>query len=594
MQSRRLRTTMERRMNLRVAPKTPAKNLDEELLRLFARLGRRVPIAVVLAAAMIVKIAEEDDADPSLLFKWLTLVVIVVAIRWVGLEYLANRIDLSEKLRMRIVAELSALAGVTHALSLMFFPLLHEFHRAIQSMLLVALCAAAVATMVGYMPVFLSYVLPIMIPLALIWAYSPGIAEPGWIEHATALCIVLYLVTIIIFARDAFRLFCESFEIRLQHLQLNRQLQAALVQAEAANRAKTRFLAFASHDLRQPMQSLVVDGASLMTRPLDEETRGIADRIRHQVEVVKLQINALLDISKLDAGVIKANRIGVPLRQFLQGIRNEFTLLASAKDIEMQIDCAADVAVNSDPLHLARMLRNLFDNAIKYTDSGYVRATATVDGNDVLLSIADSGQGISKDEQLKVFEEFYQVNNPERDSSRGLGLGLSIVQRLADLLEITLELESNLGAGSTFKLRIPAACMESTADPPHSRSLPSLTGMSILVVDDNKANLEAMKLFLEGQGCTVRVATGTDEAMTTVGQDKPDVVLADYRLRGNDSGIKTVQGIHQIYPRLPAILVSGDTDSDLLRAANDAEIPLLHKPIDIEALKQAIFDAKSS
>lgn len=581
-------------MNLRVAPKTPAKNLDEELLRLFARLGRRVPIAVVLAAAMIVKIAEEDDADPSLLFKWLTLVVIVVAIRWVGLEYLANRIDLSEKLRMRIVAELSALAGVTHALSLMFFPLLHEFHRAIQSMLLVALCAAAVATMVGYMPVFLSYVLPIMIPLALIWAYSPGIAEPGWIEHATALCIVLYLVTIIIFARDAFRLFCESFEIRLQHLQLNRQLQAALVQAEAANRAKTRFLAFASHDLRQPMQSLVVDGASLMTRPLDEETRGIADRIRHQVEVVKLQINALLDISKLDAGVIKANRIGVPLRQFLQGIRNEFTLLASAKDIEMQIDCAADVAVNSDPLHLARMLRNLFDNAIKYTDSGYVRATATVDGNDVLLSIADSGQGISKDEQLKVFEEFYQVNNPERDSSRGLGLGLSIVQRLADLLEITLELESNLGAGSTFKLRIPAACMESTADPPHSRSLPSLTGMSILVVDDNKANLEAMKLFLEGQGCTVRVATGTDEAMTTVGQDKPDVVLADYRLRGNDSGIKTVQGIHQIYPRLPAILVSGDTDSDLLRAANDAEIPLLHKPIDIEALKQAIFDAKSS
>jgi signal transduction histidine kinase len=566
-------------------------SLEEELLRMLARQARRVPFYLMMAALMIAALAV-DRVSTFAVVAWLALVTIVLVVRWQVLGRLPSMSGVPAATRVRVAIVLSAVSGVTHAAALGFFPFLPEFERALQSMVMIAMCAGAVATTAGYMPVLLAYLVPMLVPLSVLWAISPGVPQPGWIEASTAFLLALFGVLLVALGRDAFRLFRDSFEIRLQQAELNRQLETALEHAEAANRAKTRFLASASHDLRQPIHTLSLFGAALSMRPLDELSRDIVKHINTVLQVLTTQLDALLDISKLDAGVVRVNPEPVDLRPFLERVSSEFEPAAREKGLALALECPAQALVETDPMLLERIVRNLLDNAIKYTDHGRVTVRVERDAPGFALAVVDTGRGILESEQARVFEEFYQVDNPERDRTKGLGLGLAIVRRLANLLRIGAEMSSTPGRGTAFRLSIPPA--------PHGMPVPEAAALAeqapavaahVLVVDDEAGIRLGMKALLEAMGCRATLADGTEHAVAAARSARPDVVLVDFRLRGSDNGIATVRAIRALYPGVPAILVSGDIAADRLREAEEAGIALLHKPVPVETLKRAIAEA---
>ena len=564
--------------------------LEEELLRLLARQGRRVPLPIFLASCALAALFL-GTVPTWLLAGWLILVAVVLAVRWAVLRRLPTEGRLTIARRLQVAAALAAVSGITHGLSLTFFPYLPPFERAIQSMLLISACAGSVATTAGYMPIFLAYLVPTLGSLIVIWLVNPGLANPTWVEYFASGMMMLLFAVFVSLARDAWRMFRESFEIRLHQSELNRQLEGALEVAESANRAKTRFLAAASHDLRQPTHTLSIFGAALSMRPLDEPSREIARHMNTAVHVLASQLDALLDISKLDAGVVRVNRAPLGLRGFLERLRDEIRPAALQKGLQVSLACAQDGMVDTDPMLLERILRNLLDNAVKYTASGSVRLEARRENGAFVISVADTGPGIPRAEQARVFEEFYQLDNPERDRTRGLGLGLAIVQRLAALLALRMEMTSSPGEGTHFRLVVPAALhrLQPQASPRPARPLAS--ALHVLVVDDEAEIRLGMKTLLEGMGCRATLAEGTEQALAAARAARPDLMLVDLRLRDVDNGIATVRAVRALYPEVPALLISGDIASERLREAEEAGIALLHKPVPAETLKRAIAEA---
>jgi signal transduction histidine kinase len=224
--------------------------------------------------------------------------------------------------------------------------------------------------------------------------------------------------------------------------------RSALDSAEAASRAKTRFLASASHDLRQPIQTISLFAAALALRPLDERSRAIASNMNEAVRDLSVELDALLDVSKLDAGLVQSQPVRLQLRSFLKRVRAIFAVPAREKRIGLTTDCADDLWICTDRNLLERIVRNLVENAVKYTDAGHVRIVASQDKSAVSLFVEDSGCGIDSAELPRIFEEFYQIQNPERDRRRGLGLGLAIVRRLTTMLQIPMRFTSAIGVGT--------------------------------------------------------------------------------------------------------------------------------------------------
>lgn len=566
------------------------KSLEQELVILLAMEGKKVPVPVFITAAMIAALAF-PYVSALLWAPWLVLVAAMLVLRWIALSRLPGMVHLSGQQQLRIAVLLSGLHGLLHASSLFFIPYLPEFERAIQSMLLVAMCTAGIATSAGYKPVFLAYMLPIMAPLSVLWAFSPGVDAPGWKEASVALLIAMMGAVLITLASDAYKLFRDSFDIRLQQVALNTQLHAALEEAEAANNAKTRFLASASHDLRQPIQSLALFSSALSMRELDEGSRDIAQHMHTAVQSLAKQLDALLDISKLDAGVVQVNRTQFNLKDVLGCVCEEFAEDARRQGLQLQFECSPSAYVNSDQLLFTRIIRNLLGNAIKYTDSGRISVLVTGKPGVHCLTVADTGHGIAAEEQARIFEEFYQVDNPQRDRTQGLGLGLAIVKRLTALLELDLQMQSSVGEGTTFSLTLasvqPVGRKANKAAPAPA----SFEDLHVLVVDDEAEVAIGMQTLLNSMGCTVATADCTRRAVAAAKAQKPDIILVDFRLRGKDNGIATVRTIRFLYPDMPAILISGDTAPDRLREAEEARIELLHKPVAVDVLKQAITKA---
>jgi CheY-like chemotaxis protein len=288
---------------------------------------------------------------------------------------------------------------------------------------------------------------------------------------------------------------------------------------------------------------------------------------------------------------MRVNLASVNLRGFLERMREEFRPAAHAKGLELTLRCLHDAMVDTDRTLLERIVRNLLDNAIKYTDKGSICMEVSRQNGAYTMSVRDTGRGIHEAEQARVFEEFYQVDNPERDRTKGLGLGLAIVKRLTDLLRIRMDMTSRPGEGTQFRLTMRAA--ESAQDalaeaaPADARPIAA----HVLVVDDELEIRIGMRTLLEQMGCRATLADSTQAAVAAAREAKPDLVLADFRLRKGDDGITAVRAVRALYPSMPAILVSGDIAADRLLEAEKAGITLLHKPVPGDTLKRAIAEA---
>lgn len=370
-------------------------------------------------------------------------------------------------------------------------------------------------------------------------------------------------------------------------------LETAKRTAEQANAAKTRFLASASHDLRQPIHALGLLFGSLAERVRDEEARRLLVPIDNAIEAVDSMLNSLLDISKLDAGVMQPHLQAVDLAALLARLDGTFQPLAQSSGNRLRVR-PSEVAVKTDPAMLQRILDNLIANALRYTRDGRVLVGVRRLGGAVRIDVCDSGIGIPAASLEEVFVEFHQLGNPERDQKQGLGLGLAIVKRLCTLLGHALAVKSVPGRGSRFSVTLPLA-----GERPASTELPAtpfelgleLQGRRVLVLDDDAAVRVAMRSMLERWGCEVSTAASHEEAEALFTQPGrlPELLIVDYRLRQHASGIESVARLHALCGHaVPALVITGDTAPERLREAQRSGYPLLHKPVKPAKLRTAM------
>lgn len=558
---------------------------EGELLELLSSQVAHVPIIAIISMGIIAVMAQQQAPELAWLWGlWMGAVVVSQVVRVVILRDLPQKTNLSAPERLHTAAQLNMGSTLLYSLSLVFFPLFTPFQGAVQSMLFIGMGVASIVPSMGFMPFVRAHLLLGLFPLFSMWVWS-GLYGPGGTMALLVSAVgFAYTATLYSIARRIYRLQKESFQNRVR-------LENTLARAEAAGNAKTRFLAAASHDLRQPIHALSLFSATLGMRNLDLRTTQIAQSIDAAVKALAYQLDALLDISKLDAGIVTANKTRFNLSDFLVRLRDEFATQAEDREIKLQLECPVNAIVNTDHALLERIIRNLIGNAINHNMDCTIQLVVDRSADHWELSVADTGRGIPREEQGKIFEEFYQLENPERDRSKGLGLGLAIVQRLSELLELDMQFESETGWGTRFKLHLTAdVAQPGTFNGVHTRRT-SLEGLSVLVVDDESAVRDGMKVLLEVLGCHVQIAGSTSAAISLATSHKPDLALVDLRLRDHDSGINTIDRLHHLYPGLPAIIISGDTAPDRLQQAKKAGIPVLSKPVLFEPLKDAISKA---
>lgn len=375
----------------------------------------------------------------------------------------------------------------------------------------------------------------------------------------------------------------ENLQQRIE--QATQALREKKEEAEKANFDKTRFLAAASHDLRQPMHALGLFMGELHHRISTPEQRQIVGKVEEAVAAMTGLLESLLDISRLDAGVVAPQIQEVELGTLIHRLMEIFDAQAKNKSITLHVRCSP-VRVLSDPVLLERILLNLLGNAIRYTPQhGTVMLACRRRGDQLRIEIRDNGNGIALQDQKKIFQEFVQLENAARDRSKGLGLGLPIVERLCKLLNHPLSLRSGLGAGTTFSVEIPLAqtLQELLAESPHQPvavkdAAREFSGMKVLVVDDDELVRKGTCGLVASWGCQVTTAQCLAEVKEKAEQQF-DLVICDYRLP-DGSGLDLFECIKLHCPHKPAfILVSGDTSPDILQQVAAEGLHLLHKPV---------------
>jgi signal transduction histidine kinase len=362
---------------------------------------------------------------------------------------------------------------------------------------------------------------------------------------------------------------------------LERKVEERTHQLELANLAKSRFLAAASHDLRQPLQALGMFVDQLRDQMKTAEGGRLVERIDVAVAAMNELFNALLDISKLDAGVLSTNITAIPIARLLKRIEDTFAGAAREKGLSLRV-VASSAWVCSDVILLERVLLNLVSNAVRYTSSGGIVVGCRRRGQQIHIEVCDTGPGIPEDQRRNIFGEFYRIS--KGDTHGGLGLGLAIVERLCKLLDHPIELTSVVGKGSRFSVVVPlAAAQGEFAEPQTIVSIAPdvLRGKLVLVIDDDTLVLDAMAGELRRWGCRVVVTDSFDSALASLGEHgRPDLIISDYRLANGQSGIATIARLRAaLGANIPAFLLSGDTAPERLREARASGYHLLHKPV---------------
>ncbi len=351
--------------------------------------------------------------------------------------------------------------------------------------------------------------------------------------------------------------------------------------AELAVTAKNKFIATASHDLRQPLHALGLYLDVLESKLSDDDQRALISKIKNSSKALSVLFNSLLDLSRLDAGVVEVEPSHFSVSALLEGLREEFREVAADKSLAIMFE-QSDAAVFTDPVLLERILRNLIQNAVTYTNEGCVKVKCHLQADYLEIRIVDTGPGIPQYEQNAIFSEYYQLEHEGRRPTIGLGLGLAIVRRLVDLLEISFELESESGKGSTFSIQLPLGDVRLIESVQTVSNVSELSGQIVLVIDDDSDILDGMIHVLESHGCVPVSALSVSEAIDTLtGRDLvPTAIVADYRLENGQTGDEAIELIREEFNAdIPAVIVTGDTSADRLIEATNSGFQLLHKPV---------------
>lgn len=361
-------------------------------------------------------------------------------------------------------------------------------------------------------------------------------------------------------------------------------------EADRANLSKSRFLATASHDLRQPLQALSMLHGTLCRVDMHPNGRQVLAQQGRAIDAMKRLLSTLLDISKLESGAINPQPADFSIHRLFELLCNEFSTAARSKGLTLRVE-PTDLHTCTDQSLLEQLLRNLISNAIKYTSAGTVTLRATPILTGIRIDVCDTGVGIPEDQLAYIFDEFFQVGVARNTTREGYGLGLAIVQRIAKLLGLRIQVQSEVGRGSTFTLElartdaIHSDCSTdaSASDTHLARHAPS---GKVLVTEDEPSVLQATRLLLELEGYQVITASSREEALQR-GREHPDIdlLVSDYHLKEDQTGLNVISGVReQLARNIPAILMTGDTSSAMRKLPGDRQLRLASKPIDAEEL----------
>lgn len=439
------------------------------------------------------------------------------------------------------------------------------------------------------LPVFIAFSIPLV---GLTAAKMAQLGDPAF--SAFSVIAVMYLAVLVAQTRNSSLATRAAIELRFENLDLVRQTEAARHEAEQANTAKSKFLAAASHDLRQPIhaQGLFLDVLSRTL--LNAQQRELVSNISATSAASAEMLNTLLDFSRIEAGVVKPMMQAFLLQPLLNKIEREFVAQADAKGLSYR-SRETHLVVQSDPALVELIVRNLVSNAIRYTDQGGLLVACRKRGQQAVLEVWDTGRGIAPEQHADVFKEFHQLGNPERDRRKGLGLGLAIAQGLAKTLGHELHLLSQPERGSVFRLTLALAPVVQVSQLKAATIEKVLTsndlmqGVHVLVIDDDEAVLSAMAQLLQNWGCEVDTASSIEQALVLAQLQAPEVLISDYRLRSQRTGAQAIAEVRSLLgTAVPALLITGDTAPERLREALSVSVPLLHKPLAPGDLHQAL------
>jgi signal transduction histidine kinase len=454
---------------------------------------------------------------------------------------------------------------------------------------LISACLAGRATLsvtthAHFPPALHSFAVPILGLLALRY-----MTLGGYGNAALGVMWIAVLGYVLLFVDRQSRAVVAQIRLRYENEQLVSQLQQqnalaeqARARAEEASRAKSLFFAAANHDLRQPLHSLGLFATALRNASAGRSSQTFVDQILQCTESLEQLFDNLLDISKLDAGQVEVKREIVAVDAVFDRLRSTFAVPAEEKGLRLSVR-RSKAMLATDPTLLFRVLANLVANALRYTERGGVVVACRKRHGVACIEVWDTGIGIPSEQHERIFEEFYQLNNPSRDRSRGLGLGLATVRRIVHLLDHPLRLRSVVGKGSRFVIEVPLA------DPARVRSAPAtveqkmpnlIGGKLVIVIDDEESVRLGMQSLLESWGCKCITAMDSDEALRNVDGRSPDFIIADLRLRGENTGIDAIRDLRaKLGESIPAVLISGDTATEQLRKVSAAGLTMMHKPL---------------
>lgn len=444
-------------------------------------------------------------------------------------------------------------------------------------MVLAGAVTASVGSLAAFFPAYLLFSVAAITPFSFRLALEGGTFFWGM----SAISLVFLLLNLSVGWR-ILKTLDEAIRLRIENEDLARALLRQKEIAEGASVAKTKFLAAASHDLRQPVYAIQLF-ADILEHDLagSQHLRAVGN-IKAASRSLEDLLNSLLDFSKIDAAVIQPEVGDFPISSLLDQMEREYAQQAHAKGLRFHI-MPCRLWARSDQALLGRILRNLVSNAVRHTRKGGVVVGCRRYRGRLRLQVWDTGPGIPRHLQEEIFREFYQLENPERDLAKGLGLGLAIVDGLARLLDHPVDLASRPGRGSVFSVTVPLGIHAVAGEEERPIHADNLAGVRILVIDDDVLIREAARQLLERWGCRVVAAESAGEALQAMAAADfaPQMIIADYRLREETTGVDAIRRIQDAMGTLlPAALITGDTAPDRLLEAKSSGYPLLHKPID--------------
>jgi len=556
------------------------------------KAARSATIANILAPLLCIPMFK-DEVPSSELVIWLSYMFVAVAIRtWLIFElpYEAEKIQ-NPKRDLKIITYAIGMVGIGWGLGwILMAPDLLMVNRMIYVYMTTAAMISSMFAYSVHRPTFLAFTLPIMIPsLSTVlwsisifpWPFSVGLAS-------------LYIVVLSI-AKNFAKIFDNSLRLRFRNERLYQDLAAERDQSVAANVAKSKFIAVASHDLRQPMHAM-----NVYLELIDHDNLGAADKksfskIKRSITTLNAMFDALLNISKLDADVMQVNHRIFRLEALASAIRDLAEVKANDKGLIFNITYP-DLTLRGDKLLLQQILNNLVSNAIQYTEHGQVDVRFRSENGVLVIEVSDTGCGIASAEQLDIFQQFYRADKT-RTLHDGLGLGLSIVRRLCNLIGADVRVISEEGQGATFIVTTPfptSSTEEDVYDAPivqkANDSYRNLQGKCIAVIEDNPILVEAYRQTLSNRGAYVQVLSEDEHELNAQLEsiDHIDCILSDFRL-GQTTGDIMIQKLRDSYnEEIPAIIVTADTSPSHINLFAQLNIQVLHKPVSFQDVTAAI------